>query len=218
MVKMGFSKPNRHDKENLGNYLDNYTRKTNPHYDSEFRERLKEIRPDWFLTPQEKMNERKKLYLLMAEGGAKRPGSKDTVWNYTTENQTYFDPIFTEKLKKLRPDWFEPRISEKRIRHQKKFKKRMQDKSFVARSRLIAYAKKNKKMPEPNTKDYNLLRSLTYKGSPRYNKEFDLKIKKLRPDWNFKSRSKKTLDCIKNNKLINLLKNSEPIIENKKIR
>lgn len=52
----------------------------------------------------------KKLLLQMAKNGEDRPHWKlkisKSLTTYTSKKNKTYDPVFTEQIKKLRPDWF----------------------------------------------------------------------------------------------------------------
>ena len=75
---------------------------------SNFKKKLKEIRPDWF---QNHTKIRKNKLLQLAKSGVERPNQKKhplgyNLSSYTSPKSTCFDKEFTKKLKTLANHWF----------------------------------------------------------------------------------------------------------------
>jgi len=108
MAKNGEDRP--HWKSKLGRALSSYTLKSKICYDAIFDKKIRELRPDWFITSSDKANKNKKLLLQMAKNGEDRPHWKlkisKSLTTYTSKKNKTYDPVFTEQIKKLRPDWF----------------------------------------------------------------------------------------------------------------
>lgn len=78
-----------------------------PEYDATLARKLRTLRPDWFVTPNELY---KRELLDLARTGAPRPGSNNPnlyarYWNYVTKGRKGFDAKFRAKILSLRPDW-----------------------------------------------------------------------------------------------------------------
>jgi hypothetical protein len=109
IAENGKNKPNK--KTPLGRVLSDYTKKLSKNYNKEFDVLIRKIRPDWFLSQTEIVKLKKQRLLEIAKNGGDRPNSKKTMLgkalvNYTTTSSLVFDPVFTKKIHKLRPDWF----------------------------------------------------------------------------------------------------------------
>lgn len=60
-----------------------------------------------------KMADKKKILLAWAENGCKRPSQNGrykelgkALVNYTIQSSTAYDPVFSERIRRMRPDWF----------------------------------------------------------------------------------------------------------------
>lgn len=124
--------------------------------------------------------ERNKQKLIeMAKNGEKRPSKKTKIGRaltaYTYDSGNSYDPTFTKKIKKLRPNWFY-------------YGKRSQKN----KEKLIEMAKNGEKRPTRETKIGRALKVYTSKSNDYCDPTFTKQIKKLRPDWfNHVVRSKK---------------------------
>lgn len=86
---------------------------THIRYDVSARSTIRQLRPDWFI---DSSRFKKEQLLSWAMSGRDKP--KRTIFdkeqanlaialnNYTSEYKNGFDAVFTEEIKKLRPDWF----------------------------------------------------------------------------------------------------------------
>jgi len=176
LAKSGAKKPSSTEK--LGNVLGNYTCESACSYDPVFDEKIRELRPDWFINTADI---KKKQLLKLARSGEKRPSNmaKDpeerrlgrALCNYTVMSQGIYDPVFDKKIRELRPDWFENTTIKKK-------------------EKLLKLAKSGGKKPSNMAKDPEERRLgnalINYISKNRRNARdpaFDRKIRKLRPDW-----------------------------------
>lgn len=102
IAKSGAKKPVQ-KKTRMGMLLRSYIRNN-----TEFKKKLKKIRPDWFVSRSDIANMKKKKLLLMAKKGYKRKYDAlgQCLCNYIAKGTKTYDPVFTRTIKKLRPDWF----------------------------------------------------------------------------------------------------------------
>jgi len=107
------AKPN--DKQ-LQLALRNYLNANLKTYDKFFDDKIRQLRPDWFLNkPNSK--EKKDILLKIAINGGKRPRkrSKDKIelqlatalGHYINKNSSAYDYDFLCEIKSIRPDWFQ---------------------------------------------------------------------------------------------------------------
>jgi hypothetical protein len=193
MAKNGEPKPipNKHP---LGHMIHAYTRVSHESFDPEFANKIKRIRPDWFVTPSEGARKNKKQLLEMARNGSPKPiydkhPLGERFGEYVNENKSSFDPEFTKEIKKLRPEWF---ISKSDIAKEKK-------------KQLLEMAKNGDSKPIPDKHPLGqVLGCYTNPNSQTYDKEFSEEIRLLRSDWfvNTASENKK--------QLLEMAKNGEP--------
>jgi len=108
----GSRKPTRYTKDEketkLAIALSSYTHESNGTLDSVFTAKIQELRPDWF---RNTATNKKELLELAAIPGSKRPRQRagklgSALSNYTCKSSDTFDPIFADKIRELRPDWF----------------------------------------------------------------------------------------------------------------
>jgi hypothetical protein len=108
LAKLGKSRPPKTTR--LGAYLSNCINKNNYSYDAEFTKEIKKLRPDWFKARDDIVNEKKEKLIELAKSGMSRPKYRDSLGrvlsNYTNKKHQSYDEEFTNKIKKLRPDWF----------------------------------------------------------------------------------------------------------------
>jgi hypothetical protein len=102
LAKSGRKKPNQ--KTKFGMHYYSYLRNN-----ENFKKTLMNIRPDWFISRSEIVQMKKKKLLEMAKNGEKRPYDNlgSCLSNYVGKGSGTYDAIFTKKIKKLRPDWFQ---------------------------------------------------------------------------------------------------------------
>ncbi len=164
-------------------------------YDPIFTKQIKKLRPDWFVSPSEMVNQKKKELLEMAGNGEPRPSQKTPLGcglsGYTGEKTSSHDPIFTKQIKKLRPDWF---VSPSETAKQKK-------------KELLEMAGNGEPRPSQKTPLGSVLSGYTVKSSSSCDPIFTKQIKKLRPDW-FVSKAEKTK--YKKLLLLTMAKKGEP--------
>lgn len=108
MAHNGEPRPNK--KHPLGNVLGFYTNPNSKSYDAEFDKQIRNLRPDWFVSPSDGVNQKKQQILEMARNGEPRPSKKHPLGKvlgcYINPNNSMYDPEFDEQIRKLRPDWF----------------------------------------------------------------------------------------------------------------
>ena len=102
-----------------------------------------------------------------------------------------FDAAFHDEIRSLRPDWF---VLQSDFLRQKK-------------QQLLEMAKKGEPRPSQETKLGKTLSTYVSKKSPRYDADFDKKIRALGPDW-FVTRS--DIANQKKYKLLEMANNGEP--------
>jgi len=170
MAKNGEDKPNY--KTKLGCVLSNYRNKSGKSYDPIFTNQIIKLRRDWFIGVSETSNQNKKLLLKIAKNKKGKPNHKTKLGralvNYTNKLSKSYDPIFTNQIRKLIPDWF---VTQYDVAKQKKEK-------------LLEMAKNGE--DRPNQKKSKLgcvLSNYTNKSRKYYDPIFTKQIRKLRPDW-----------------------------------
>ena len=176
MARNGEDRPNQKTHP-LGLVLCQYTSSNNRCYDAKFTEQIKKLRPDWFITRSDRANQKKQQLLEMARNGEDRPyyrygghGDKThplglVLCQYTSPNNRCYDAKFTKQIKKLRPDWFITRSSQKK-------------------QQLLEMARNGE--DRPNQKTHPLGKVLGQYINPNsscYDAKFTEQIKELRPDW-----------------------------------
>jgi len=151
------------EEKRLGSALSHYTNKSQCTYDSVFDKKIRELRPGWF---ENTADINKKKLLKLAKSSTKRPlngGLDNALIRYTYESQAVYDLVFAEKIRKLRPDWFE-------------------NTADINKKKLLELAKSGAKRPSSRAKDMRerkLGQALCYYTDS----VFAEKIRKLRPDW-----------------------------------
>jgi len=164
MAENGEDKP--HWKSKLGTSLQSYTSKKS--YDPIFNKKIRELRPDWFVTSSQVANLKKQKLLSMAKNKEKKPPQTSKLGKalkeYTTKSRNSYCEIFTKQIKKLRPDW-------------------LAKGSDIKKTKIIQLAKSGAKRPSCRTKIGNSFYGYTQKLNNSYDPDFTELIKKLRPDW-----------------------------------
>lgn len=132
-----------------------------------FMAKIKKIRPDWFLTQADKVNEKKKKILeLIKIKDSKKP---EYLYLFTDKHSWSFDPKLNLIVRKARPEWF------------------MSKKILIAyenKKKLIELAKKGAKRPnQKRTKLGSALTTYTSKYSSCYDPKFDKEIRRIAPHW-----------------------------------
>jgi hypothetical protein len=112
LIKMANeAKPRPNRKHPLGMFLSHVTSKKSEVYDPIFDKQIRNIRPDWFVSKHQVAMRKKDVLLGMAKRGELRPNRKHpfgkVLSNYTRKKSQTYDPIFSKKIKKLAPHWFE---------------------------------------------------------------------------------------------------------------
>lgn len=113
----------------------------------------------------------KSILLDIASRGGAKPRYETSLYirlcSCTNKNYIQFDKDFNKKIRELRPDWFLPRS----LRTENK------------KIKLLSLAKNKKPRPSHKEKLYRDFCCYTNKKNKRYDKVFDKKIRRLRPDW-----------------------------------
>lgn len=109
MAKKGTPRPSQ--KTKIGRALSEYTKPSSVMYDAKFHNKMKKLRPDWFLTQTDIANQKKKELIKMAKNGRKRPSHDKTrlgqaLSNYTRKSSAVYDPVFDKIIRKIAPHWF----------------------------------------------------------------------------------------------------------------
>jgi hypothetical protein len=163
IAKSGAKRPSRKTKE--GRCLSGYTIKSSNSYCPKFDKLIRKLRPDWFESTSIIM---KQKLVDIAKSSAKRPHYKTkegwSLSRYTIKSSGTYCPKFDKLIRKLRPDWFEPR-------------------SQIMKRKLVDIAKSGTKRPSRKTKEGRALSSYTIKSSNSYCLKSYKLIRKLRPDW-----------------------------------
>jgi hypothetical protein len=117
IAKQGKARPNWKSKnpieKNLARAISHYCGPKSEMYDREFTNKIKSLRPDWFVDTAQ---ENKLVLIAMAKKGTKKPskGSENetekrlakALANYTGLSSSSYDAEFAAELRKLRADWF----------------------------------------------------------------------------------------------------------------
>ena len=175
-----------------GRALVNYTCRDSESEDRDFIAKIKRLAPHSFI-PQSQSSEQNKIKLIaMAKNGQPKPKTNTPIGarlnDYTRKSDTY-DPVFSEEIRRLAPDWF-MRSSEKN------------------KLQLLAVAKNGEPKPSQKTKLGQAFANYTWKNSESKDQDFINQIKKIRPDW-FVAQAERS-DKNKRS-LIRLAKNGKPI-------
>jgi hypothetical protein len=201
MARKGGERPNSRSTK-LGSALICYTNIKNGSYDPAFDAEIRALRPSWFedtairnldgsSSKHRVSSATKKLKLLkLAKSGAKRPSgsSKDITekrlsWvlgSYTIQGGNY-DIEFDTEIRKLRPDWFENTAASNK-------------------QKLLEMARNGEKRPNSSSKDKTekhfstALVNYTNQRGDTYDREFDIVIRAIRPDW-FKRKRRGPYKC-----------------------
>lgn len=148
----------------LGIAMKNYMSPSNTAYDIEFSEKLRKIRPDWFL---DIANSNRQRILELATSGAEKPHHATQLGvalnNYIRKNSTSYNKDFAVKIRKMRPDWFRATVANKR--------------------QILKLAMSGGEKPHKGTAIGSSLSCYVSPSSKSYDKSFSEKIRKLRPDW-----------------------------------
>ena len=194
IAKNGKPRP-KQKKHGWGGMLCLYTNSKHACYDPEFDKKIRELRPDWFVTQSDGANQKKQQLLEMAKNGEPRPSQSHKLgrsfYTYTKSKEGCYDPEFSQQIKKLRPDWF---VTQSDIANQK-------------RQQLLEMAKNGE--PRPHRTEHDAGRVLVFytsAGNGCYDLEFDKQIRELRPDW-FISRSDGVIQ--KKQRLLQMAKSGE---------
>jgi len=85
-------------------------------YDAAFDKKIRNLRPDWFMSQTEVAQQKKEQLLEMARNGEPRPIIKKhelglAFYTYTTQSHNCYDPVFDKKIRKIKKaqHWFKKR-------------------------------------------------------------------------------------------------------------
>jgi hypothetical protein len=157
-------------KHPLAATLNNYINPNHGSYDPTFTKKIKSLAPLWFVTRSTIAEQKKQKLLKMAQSNQPRPHQTKhplgaPLTTYMNKNSRSYDPVFTNKIKTLAPDWFTK-------------------KSDIKKQQLIKLAKSKAKKP------INLLHPLgaplSYYTTPKssaYDPTFTKLIKSINPEW-----------------------------------
>ena len=87
-----------------------YTRKKSQVFDPVFANEIKKLAPQWFVKQSDIVRNKKETILKMAKDGDAKPKRGpilSALLLYTREDSNCYDPIFSTKIRSLRPEWFE---------------------------------------------------------------------------------------------------------------
>ena len=110
MAKNGENRP--HSKKHpLGTYFNQYTHKSGSSYDQDFTRKIRSIAPHWLIKQADIVNKKKQELIKIAQNKEPRPITRKhplgvVLSHYTTQSNKTYDAQFTQKLKKLAPNWF----------------------------------------------------------------------------------------------------------------
>lgn len=109
MAKNGKNRPNQ--KTKIGQAFSSYVSKSNGAYDADFKQKIKNINPNWFIPIHvQNGNKKKEALIQMAKDGEKKPSISTSLGlafrSYTINSSHCRDAVFTDTIKSIRPDWF----------------------------------------------------------------------------------------------------------------
>lgn len=146
----------------IGGLISRYKR-----INKKFMEKIKKIRPDWFITQTDRVNEKKKKILELIK--VKNTTRPEFLYLFTNKHSHSFDPNLNRIVRKARPEWF---LSKKILNaNENKIK-------------LLELARKGAKRPnQKTTKLGSALTTYTVLGSVCYDAKFDKEIRRIAPHW-----------------------------------
>lgn len=153
----------------LGTALRYYTTESQPSYDKNFDELVRQKYPTWFIRSQQK-----KIALLALPKGCRRPVSAALI-DYTGKNTGSYDPEFDKKIREKQPQWFV--------------------KTSIGNKICLLSMPTGLARPTKYTKIGCCLKRYTRQGSSCYDPKFDKSIRKKHPQWfiNTSDENKKAL-------------------------
>ena len=172
LASSGASRPPRRNHP-LGNVLAKYISESAFSFDADFKNKLQELRPDWFKFKEKRSLEIEKAALLkLAASGAEKPLPKKhplghKLKSYISHNSKCFDPEFKNKLQKIRPDWFQ------------RYKGPETRKAALLN---LATSGAEKPLLKKHPLGHNLASYISH-GSKVFDPEFKDKLQEMRPDW-----------------------------------
>jgi superfamily II DNA or RNA helicase len=186
LAREGAKKP--HYKSSLGSALIRYTNQSSGSFDPEFNEKIRDLRPDWFVNTAAV---KKETLLRMAKNGYQKPPENSPLYtalhmSYTRSVSNSFDPEFNKEIRKLRPEWFV-------------------NTADANKKELLKLASEGAQKPHRETSLGSALKTYTCSSSKIFDAEFNKEIRELRPEW-FKNNN----NSLENKKLfLQLAKNGD---------
>lgn len=130
--------------------------------------KIKKIAPEWLVSRAEIVNQKKKLLLEMARKSESKPKQTTKLGSalgvYTNPKNETHDPVFTKKIRKIAPQWFD-------------------SSSEMNKRRLLAMAERGEKRPVAGNTMGNVFRNYTTADNTCYDSEFTKKIRRIAPHW-----------------------------------
>ncbi len=165
IAECGGSRP--HYSTSLYTRLKSCTNKKNKQYDGDFDNKIRKLRPDWFLPRSYKSKIKKNKLLILAKNNKPRPNHRNKLYgefcSYTNKKNKSYDDKFTKKIKKIRPDWFLTRS----------------DVAAINKGKILSLKKK----PKRPAKLAIALKNYICTSSQAYDPRFKKLVFKLKPNW-----------------------------------
>ena len=164
----------------LGNALVNYTSKR-----TEFDVKIRKLCPDWFKKGKMGKQNMQELLKIAETEGALRPHCKTrlgkNLFRYTCKSTSEYNQEFDEKIRQLKPEWFD--IAKRRVARNKQ--------------KLLDMAKNGCPPPPDGTTLNQSLRHYTCPNSTAYDPEFTAQLCKIAPLWIVIGKKEKLLEMAK---------------------
>ncbi len=171
LIQMAKNKqPKPTEKHPLGTCLHAYINIKNACYDHEFTQRIKQLAPDWLIKKSDISKQKKQQLIQMAKNNQPRPiyGKNPLAKSfqiYIDKSSRSYDPVFSQTMKELAPNWFTKTSS-------------------IKKQQLLIMAKNNQ--PRPNKRKHplgNAFNNYVTRTNNCYDPVFTKKLKKLAPHW-----------------------------------
>lgn len=138
-------------------------------YDADFVKQIQGVRPDWFVSQYDIVNDKKRKLLHIAEQGEHKPIQETVLGSalfcYTCPYRQQYDPEFYKQIQLIAPQWFVDNVAENK-------------------KQLIETAKRGEPKPIIRTPLGSALQCYAFlKKRAQYDPEFANEIFTLRPDW-----------------------------------
>jgi hypothetical protein len=140
-----------------------------------FKEKIKELCPEWFNMSPEELETKKEYFIELAEKCGERPSQK-TKEGIILTSYLLRDPAFKEKIKELCPQWFRKSYRTKKQNPTK------EEEVEATKEYLLELARECGKRPQKDTPLGKKLHKYL-----QTDRAFKQKIKELCPDWFIKS-------------------------------